>query len=108
MQIYWSFKSIPELAELPPAVRGRVWREVFWKTYRHWQTWAAAVGAGLCSAAGGYLGLLLDPSTTSQIIGIAVGAGLGGFAYGQVLTEFARPYLRAFLAVQQFGGESRP
>lgn len=108
MQIYWSFKSIPELSGMPAAERGRVWRAVSWKTLRHWQTWAALAGAGLCSAAGGYLGLLVDPSMTSQIIGGTIGAGLGGYAYGQVMTEFARPYLRAFLAARPSDSEPSP
>jgi hypothetical protein len=61
---------------------------------------------GLVSGFSAYLSLLIDPSTISVVIGSAIGAGLGGAAYGQLFTEFARPYLRTFPIVQPFDGES--
>jgi hypothetical protein len=94
MQIYWPLKSIPELSELSPAERRRMWRAAYWKTYRHWQTWVSLAGIGFFTAVGGHLGSLID----SQIVGVAIGAGFGGFIFAQVTTEFARPYLRTFAA----------
>ena len=84
MQFYWSLKSIPELSGLPRAERGRRWRSVCWKTFRHWQTWASLAGLAMCSALGTYLGALIDPSTTSLIISSAIAGGLGGLVYGHV------------------------
>ncbi|MEK7993726.1 MAG: hypothetical protein AAB403_07980 [Planctomycetota bacterium] len=98
MQIYWSLKSIPELSVLPRAERGRRWRAVSWKTFRHWQTWASLAGLALCSGLGVYLGALIDPSTTSMIIGGVIAGVPAGFVYGQVVTVMARPYLHTFLA----------
>ena len=77
MQIYWSLKSIPELAGLASAERRRAWRAACWNAYRHWQVWASVAG-----------------------IGTVIGAAFGGLIHGQVLTEFARPYLRTFSAPQ--------
>ena len=107
MQFYWSLKSIPELAGLPRAERGRRWRAVSWKTFRHWQTWASSAGLALSSALGVYLAVLINPSTTSLIIGGAIAGGLGSFVYGQVITAMARPYLRSSFPSPQPGSEPR-
>lgn len=96
MPIYWSLKSIPELAGLAPAERRRVWRTDCWHAYRHWQVWASLAVAGLASVAGAYLGSL----AAFQNIGMVIGAAFGGFIHGQVMAEFARPYLGAFSASQ--------
>lgn len=93
MQLYWSLKSIPEL---PSPERGRVWRAAHRKTFRHWQTWAALAGLGLCMVVGGLLGFLVDPSIISLSIGNVIGGGLGSLVFSQVVVEMARPYLRTF------------
>jgi hypothetical protein len=43
MNIYWTLKSIPELSRLPLRERGRAWRAVWRKAFRHWQVWVAFV-----------------------------------------------------------------
>jgi hypothetical protein len=92
MQIYWSLKSIPELARLPSEERGRVWRAAIWKTTRRWQLWASLVGVVLCVEIGRRI---YDP------IGALIGAGVGSFIFAQVATHLARPYIRAVLSVEQ-------
>ena len=69
----------------------------YWKTFRHWQTWAGLVGAGLCSFIGDMLGGLIGHAS----IGSAIGAAVGGFLYAQVATTQARPYLRAILSEKE-------
>jgi hypothetical protein len=96
MQIYWSLKSIPELANLASAERRQAWRAACWNAYRHWQVWASVAGIGFGAVAGGYLGSLV----IFEVIGSVIGAALGGLIHGQVLTEFASPYLRTFSTVQ--------
>ena len=103
MRIYWSLKSIPELAGLPPAERRRVWRTACWDAYRHWQVWASVAAIGIGAAAGAYLGSLV----AFQDIGCVIGAASGGLIYGQVMTEFARPYLRTFVASRAAGRDAR-
>ena len=54
MNIYWSLKSIPELADLSKDERKRVWAAMTGKSFKsipeplgHWQYWVALLGAGL-------------------------------------------------------------
>jgi hypothetical protein len=92
MQIYWSLKSIPELARLPSEERGRVWRAAFWETTRRWQFWASLVGVVLCVEIGRHI---CGP------IGAIIAAGVGGFIFAQVATGLARPHIRAILSAEQ-------
>jgi len=94
MRIYWSLKSIPELSDLPSEERRRVWRAAYWKTARHWQFWAGLVGIGLFTLIGN--ALIGHPP-----IGGAIGAGVGGFIYGGLMSHLARPYIRAVLSEKE-------
>jgi hypothetical protein len=92
MNIYWTLKSVPELSGLPSRERGRVWRAVSLKTFRHWEVWVAlVVPMGL----GVFLGNIL-----SQPIGGMSGAAIGGFVFSQVAVHFTRPYLRDYLLLE--------
>jgi hypothetical protein len=92
MQIYWSLKSIPELARLPSEERGRVWRAAIWKTTRRWQLWASLVGVVLCVEIGQHI---YGP------IGAIIAAGGSGFIFAQVVTHLARTYMRTLLSGEQ-------
>ena len=39
MKIYWTIKSIPELADLSPSDRTALWRRNYWKGYAHLPPW---------------------------------------------------------------------
>jgi hypothetical protein len=95
MQIYWSHKSIPELAGLPPDERHRIWRAGFWKAHRHWQVWVVVASYGFLIPIGADMGALAG----SQMIGMFVAAGVGSFLYSQVVTDYARPYFRSYAAL---------
>jgi len=94
MPIYWSLKSIPELATVPRAERDRAWRRAYGKTFRHWETWVALLACGACAALGGYVGGQLG----SVIIGAAVGGGIGGFLFRQIAIGVARRHYVHLLA----------
>jgi len=94
MPIYWTNNSIPELAELPIEERNAVWRSHYNLAFRHWQTWLGLLICGLCAVAGGFLGVAIG----SKYLGLAIGGGIGGFIFGQVLISQIRPYLRQYLA----------
>ena len=95
MQIYWSHKSIPELAGLPPDERHRVARAGFWKAHRHWQVWVAVAGFGVLIPIGANMGTLAG----SETIGMLVAAGVASVLYSQVATDYARPYFRSYAAL---------
>ena len=94
MQIYWTLKHLPEFADLSSSERGRIWRAVHWKVFRHWQAWLALISLALLAGLGSSLGQLAGQST----IGLAIGAGIGAFLYMQVIMHFARPHIRELLS----------
>jgi hypothetical protein len=95
MKLYWSIKSIPELADLPKQNRKTAWKNTYLK---HW------IKVGLlptlivmvCVIAGsvfaenhyGHLGGLI-------CAGIA--GGIGGFIGWEITANMIRPYLREYL-----------
>lgn len=65
--IYWTVKSIPELAALPTHERRELLRKTLWKAWLHWQTWAALAVSWLLPYSGGIvafkvLGPMVPPS----------------------------------------------
>jgi hypothetical protein len=104
MRIYWSHKSIPELVGLPPDERHRVGRAGFWKAHRHWQVWVVVASYGFLIPIGADMGALAG----SQTIGMLVAAGVGGFLYSQVVTDYARPYFRSYAALYPDEAAERP
>jgi len=90
MRIYWTLKSIPELAELPPDQRRRRWREAYLEAFHYWPMWAATVAVALGAGLGSYLGSLAG----WQLAGGVVGAAVGSFPASVVMTEMVRHHLR--------------
>jgi len=86
MTIYWTIKSIPELAQLPPKKQRRVWRRAYGRAFGHWQTWAAWALCGVL----GVLGSNLGRSLGAPLLGAAIGGGLGGFVASQIMVYVAR------------------
>lgn len=92
MRIYWTLRSIPELAALPPKDRKRLWRQCFKEAMHETPTKLALVAVGLCAGLGT---MLFGP------IGSGIGSGIRGFLFSQVVSAQARPYLRA--AIERTG-----
>nr|WP_310616407.1 hypothetical protein [Pantoea cypripedii] len=85
MRIYWTLKSIPELAKISSQQRGKRWRNAYRSTFRHWETSAGLVLLGLLAGTGSHF---------FGAAGAAVIAGLGGFLYSQIVIYVARKYYR--------------
>lgn len=96
MKIYWSYKSVPELAELDKEQVGRIWRKSLFKAMSHWQVW---VGIFLCGCIAGF-GFWLGMSIASNdaiwfgYLGAGLGGGVGGFIGNQIVIPYVRPYMR--------------
>lgn len=96
MTIFWTLKSIPELADLSTRDRRARWRRAYRLTWRHWQTWVALIAwvilAGLASRLGTIVG--------HPFVGVMIGSGIGGFAFGQVPVYVARSHYKNVLLGQ--------
>lgn len=115
MKIYWTLKSIPELAELTPAERTVVWYAVKRQAWAHWQTWLGAAFAVLVALSFGVAALVLIQSFGLTIPGIPPRAmilgryfiagffcgglvvGVANFLINLVVASQVRPHLRDYL-----------
>ena len=107
MKVYWSLKSIPELADLPAGERRRLWRACWGKVACHWQVLAvflalvpATAVAGLYLV--GYLALAVGLGWPLAFL-VALGAlcPAAGLIGEQVCVPIARPYLRIARAASE-------
>jgi hypothetical protein len=92
MKLYWSCKSIPELADLPKEKRKKVWQECRGKVFRHWQTWFLILIQGL-------LGVIAIESIRSYFgsynaVGLILVMIIGGLI-GGVTSFFIQPLRRS-------------
>jgi hypothetical protein len=89
VKIYW-WGDIPEIAALSPSQQGEAWRACYFQHgLKYWETWVSLVLTGFLAALGGGI---------ADWIGAAIGGGLGGLVFGQVLTNKLRPHLRDYVA----------
>jgi len=79
MAIYWTLKSIPELANLTARERRQRWRRISVRAYRHWQTWVAMVICVVITFSGSMVGYKYGHPT----VGVIVGGLVGGFVQAQ-------------------------
>ena len=97
MKIYWSLKSVPELAGMSKKERKVIWRRCYLKTFRNWQTWLAIVACLVFAGIGNIWGRILG----SEIIGTGIGGGIGGLIFGLVTAEMEGRNIREYLASHQ-------
>ena len=98
MPVYWTKKSVPELASLSKEDRERVWTATQWKAFRHWQTWLAlAAIAGIFSLLPTLSGVLRDRgwSTAARVLVGGSIAGVVGLVANTVAVTMRRPHMRA-------------
>jgi hypothetical protein len=97
VKIYWSSRSIPELAGLDARQRQRAMHSVYWLTYRHWQTWAGIALWALPFAAGIRYGMAHDQPEVGFTVGGLVGSvfwivaqiNVTAYLYGDRLRQYA-------------------
>ena len=93
MKIFWSFKSIPALAEMPKKERKAIWQRCCWLSFRNWQTWTALAICGCYAALGSILGQIYD----AENIGTIIGGATGGFIAGLIIIKVEKRYIREYL-----------
>ena len=102
MKIYWSYRSIPELAELDKKQARRVWYRSYYKAlWRHWQIWVGALLGGCCAGLGVWLGIRAanwpyshDSNIWLLYLGAIIGGTVGGFISLQIIIPHVIPYIR--------------
>jgi hypothetical protein len=93
MRVYWTLKSVPELAELSAKDRRAIWREAYREGSRY--TFGEIALIGLGAAIGGILGPL--------------GAGLGvGIAFGLIFSRIAERLRPRMMEIRQRRGLGLP
>ena len=93
MKIYWSIKSIPEIAALPAQERKARWEIAFSRTRKNWRAWLALLACAVIGGLGALVGRELN-------IGVAVAlfaGALGGFVLWQLLVAITRKHSREIL-----------
>ncbi len=94
--VFWTRRSVPELRELPPEERARVWKATLLKPLRHWQCWAMM--AAFMAAIYATLGWDAPGSGPAGSVLAGLIGGAGGLGVYQVAMDLKRPYMRASVA----------
>lgn len=103
MRIYWSTKSVPELADLLREERRRILTATRWKPLRHWQYWATFLTWILVLAFG--IPALVDsiprPSLPVRLLVLVLVLGSFGVSLRHISLSLMRPYMRELLEHQR-------
>jgi hypothetical protein len=75
MRIYWTLKSIPELAHLPSQERNTRWRCAYTAACKDWQCWCMQIIGAITCSVGAYF---------FDLSGAFLGGTLGGLLFSQV------------------------
>jgi len=90
MRFYWSYKSLPELSDLPVAEQRAAARRVHWQLHKRWQTWAVYLAflplILVCRWIGSFVG--------HEEIGTDVGVLISAVISAQVVFRMARSLLK--------------
>jgi hypothetical protein len=96
MKLYWSLKSIPELADLPKEKRMEVWRACHPKDIKHWQTWISFGFLGICVFLGMAFGKFYI-RIIGQTIGGIIALWIWFIIFWQIKVSVVRPHIREYL-----------
>jgi hypothetical protein len=99
MPMYWALNSIPELAGLPQQQQVHLWRRCYGRAFVHWQVWVAMIVFLLSILIGQAAGHRYDNNAIGfhwfTIVGGMISGMLGAGIFGQMMTHWIRPHLRA-------------
>jgi hypothetical protein len=90
MQIYWSIKDIPELANLSAEQQKQAWQTCY-KKYAM-KSPSAYVGIGILVVL-----MIVCTKTFGPLLGGAIGGGLGAGIFTVLTQNALRPYLKAYV-----------
>ena len=98
MKLYWSLKSIPELADLPKKDRYEIWKACYSMVWRSWKSIILHIILIIL-----FISVLTVIYNTFDkfIIGLLVAVSIGaicGFIEQQVAIYIIRPHIREYLS----------
>jgi uncharacterized membrane protein len=97
VKLYWSLKSIPELADMPKEQRKEVWRKCRLKSGHKRQSIIIAI---MFAILGCIFGIVCSVNGYSFNKGLVAAIAIGfifGFIYGQIEAISIRPHIREYL-----------
>jgi hypothetical protein len=97
MKLYFSLKSMPELANLPEEKQKEVWQKCSGNYWHHWQTWVATLVLCACFILGENIGMRFG-GIYWQIICTVIGCYIGGVILNQTITSMVRTNIREYLS----------
>ena len=106
MKLYLTFKDVPEFLDLSNAERRRVNQACYRQAFKSRHCLAAFLIWGLCAVAGSALGNYLplffgfEHSIWQPTMGGVIGSAVGGFIWGQIVTDFLRPFYADYIKTE--------
>lgn len=90
MRFYWSYKSLPELSDLPVAEQRTAARLAHWQVHERWQTWAVYLAFLPFVLVCRWIGSFVGHEEIATIVGVLISAVISG----QIVFRMARSLLK--------------
>jgi positive regulator of sigma E activity len=90
MRFYWSYKSLPELSDLPAAEQRAAGRRVNPQVHERWQTWAVYLAFLLLVLVCRWIGSFVGREEIGTIVGVLISAAISG----QIVFRMTRSLLK--------------
>ncbi len=98
MQLYWSLKSIPELAPLPKKDRRRIWKECYLMATNYWRRWVYSLVYTIVIMTVIVIAHERSAGFITVIAIVAILCGTIGFVEYQLDIHRMRPRIRDYLS----------
>jgi len=89
MRFYWSYKSLPELSDLPVAEQRAAWRRAHWQVHERWQTWAVYLVFLPLVLVCRWIGSFVGHEEIGTVVGVLISAAISG----QIVFRMTRSFL---------------
>jgi RsiW-degrading membrane proteinase PrsW (M82 family) len=101
MKIYWSYNSIPELADIPKEKRKEIWKPCSLKCLASWPFCVSAIAMIVVWFILVKLGFFYSDNHTISSIWALIVTAIVGFILKQVELALLRPYIRKYLNLNE-------
>lgn len=96
MKLYWTIRSIPELADLDAPARRHIWKAAYKRAYRHLFFWIGLLMFALCMYIVNEINdAFFEIRGYAELIIVGASGGLGGYIFVQFAIFTMRRDLKA-------------